>query len=331
MKRDGGAKRDLYQEITDRMVAKLEAGTAPWLKPWVAGARPRSMSTGKPYQGINVLLTGMTALERGYTSPWWGTFNQIQEMGGNVRKGENQANGRGATTVIFFKEYVKKDAEPVPNPRTGELELPVSRVASAFRVFNAEQTEGLPEKFSQGVKLIEGAAIPEPQAVLDAYLAGKSGPGIAYDVHGKAHYQPGPDMIHMPPMNEHRSPEHFYATSFHEATHSTGHESRLARPGVTELAEKGHGFGSHPYGKEELVAEMGSAMLCAETGIEAERVFDNSAAYLASWLDTIKGDPKMVAQAASQAGKAADLVLEASREAAPAAEPQPALELEAAG
>jgi len=118
-------------------------------------------------------------------------------------------------------------------------------------------------------------------------------------------------------MKEHRSPEHFYAAAFHESTHSTGHESRLARPGITELAEKGHGFGSHPYGKEELVAEMGSAMLCAETGIEAERVFDNSAAYLASWLDTIKGDPKMVAQAASQAGKAADLVLEPSRQATP--------------
>ena len=324
------SRTDVYQAVTDRMIARLEAGTAPWRKPWTAGHRPRSMSTGKQYRGINSFLTGMTAMERGYTSPWWGTFRQVQSLGGNVRKGENEANGRGGTTVMLWKEYVKKDAEPVRNERTGELELPLSFVASAFRVFNAEQCEGLAEKFYLSGREIDGQPIPQPQAVLDAYL-GNPGPAIRYDVHGKAHYKPGPDVIHMPPLAEHKSAQHFYATAFHEATHSTGHASRLARPGITELGEKGHGFGSHPYGKEELVAEMGSAMLCAETDIDAEAVFENSAAYLGSWLDTIKGDPKMVVQAASQAEKATDLVMEPSRQATagPEAKQEVTPELEA--
>jgi len=301
---------EIYQQVTDRMVATLERGTSPWAKPWIAGGRPKSMSTGKFYKGINPFLLSMTAQERGYLSPWWGTFNQIQEQGGNVRKGENQANDRGATTVMLWKDYVRKDAEPVRNERTGELELPLSFVASAFRVFNAEQCEGLPEKYTAPARQIEHEQVPEPQAVLDAYHGQAQGPKIRHDVHGKAHYIPAQDTVHIPPMEEHKSDGHYYATRFHEATHSTGHADRLARPGITELSEKGHGFGSHPYGIEELCAEMGAAFLCAETGIDAERVTENSAAYLSSWIQTIKGEPKMVVQAASHAGRAAELITE---------------------
>lgn len=309
--------QEIYQQVTDRIVAALEQGTAPWAKPWVAGGRPKSMSTGKFYQGINPILLGMTSQDRGYGSPFWGTFHQIQEFGGNVRKGENQASGRGATTILFYKEYVRKDAEPVPNPRTGELEAPLSRVASAFRVFNAEQCENLPEKYTAPALQYQHEEVPEPQAVLDAYHGQAGGPRILHDVHGKANYVPAQDTVHIPPLTEHKSAEHYYATRFHEATHSTGHADRLARPGITELSEKGHGFGSHPYGVEELCAEMGAAFLCAETGVDAERVTENSAAYLNSWIQTIKGEPKMVVKAASQAGRAAELITEPERQATP--------------
>ncbi len=302
------------------MVAALERGTAPWRKPWVAGGRPRSMSTGKPYKGVNPLLLSMTAQERGYLSPWWGTVHQINELGGHVRKGENQANGRGATTVMLWKEYVKKDAEPVRNERTGELELPLSFVASAFRVFNAEQTEGLPEKFTAPARQYQHERVPGPQAVLDAYHGQAGGPKIRHDVHGQAHYIPAQDTVHVPPVGEHRSAAGYYATRFHEAVHSTGHAGRLNRAAVaTPGVYKGH-----ERGIEELCAEMGAAFLCADTGIDTAEVTDNSAAYLNSWITTIKGDPKLVVQAANQAGRAAELITEPERQATAQAGAQPA-------
>jgi antirestriction protein ArdC len=138
-----GHKPDVYQSVTDRMVAALESGKVPWRQPWTAGGRPRSMTTRQPYKGINTLLLGLTSMERGYASPWWGTANQINAQGGHIRKGQSAANGCGATWITLWKTYEPRNAEP--DPETGEVKEYV--VARLIPLFNAEQCEGLPERF----------------------------------------------------------------------------------------------------------------------------------------------------------------------------------------
>jgi antirestriction protein ArdC len=257
-------------------------------------------------------LLGMTAQERGYTSPFYGTYRQIEALGGQVRKGEK------STRVTLWKSFTPKDAEP--DPKTGKV--PEAIFARMIPVFSANQAEGLPERFYPA----PGAERPiaSPQHAVDAYLGSGNAAALLHDVHGQAHYTPGTDTVHMPPMAEHRTPEDYYSTIFHELAHSTGAASRLARPGITELAEKGNGFGSHAYGREELTAQFGGAMLLAETGIDSGKVFDNSTSYIASWRDTIAADKKLIISAASGGQKAADLIAEPSRELqkALAAEPE---------
>jgi antirestriction protein ArdC len=295
-------KADAYQEVTDRVLAALDAGTVPWRKPWTSAGRPRSMSSGKPYTGINTWLLGMTGQECGYASPYFGTYRQIEALGGQVRRGEK------STRITLWKSFTPKDAEP--DPETGRK--PEVVFARMIPVFSACQADGLPEKFFPAPG--EERPIASPQRAADVYLAGGNAAALEHDVHGRAYYRPDTDTVHMPPMAEHRSAEDYYSTIFHELAHSTGAESRLARPGITGLQQPGHGFGSHAYGAEELTAQFGAAMLLAETGIDTEKVFDNSTAYIASWRDTIAADKKLIISAASGGQKACDLIMEPSRE-----------------
>lgn len=294
------ARTDVYQTVTDRIVAELESGTVPWRAPWVSGGRPRSMATGKPYQGVNVFLCAITAAERGYTSPWWGTYEQVKSQGGNVRAGQNKANGTGATMITLWKTFTPRDAEP--DPETGML--PQRAMARLFPVFNADQCDGLPAKFYP-VAAELGDVDANAQRVIDDYIARPGAPSMAYDVHGQAFYNHETDGIHMPPIGEHVTAGRFYSTAFHEMTHSTGHHTRLARRADGE----GRAFGSHEYGTEELCAEMGAAMLCADAGITCDDLVADSASYIASWLRTIKEDSKMVIRAASQATRAAEYIV----------------------
>jgi antirestriction protein ArdC len=179
-----------------------------------------------------------------------------------------------------------------------------------FRVFNAEQADGLPARFYPDRPDV--APLGTPQAVLDAYLASGEAASMAHDVHGQAYYSPSADAIHLPPIDEHRTADDYYSTAFHEIAHSTGHASRLGRVGVTEATAT---FGSHAYGKEELIAQMGASMLLAETGIDGDAVYTNSAAYLASWLEAIREDKKLIISSASAGQKAADLVMTPYRQA----------------
>jgi antirestriction protein ArdC len=308
-------RTDVYQEVTDRMIKALEAGVTPWQKPWTSAGRPRSMSTGKPYRGVNVFLLSLAAQDSGWTSPWFGTYGQIHERGGQVRQGEK------STLVTFWKTLEKEDRDPA----TGQVNSTTVPMLRQFCVFNACQADGLEARYFPEPG--QERPIAEPQAVLDGYVNRPVGPALAHDTEGQAYYNPAADEIHMPPLVSHRSPQDYYATAFHEAGHSTGHRSRLAREGIVSGAQ----FGSHAYGKEELAAQMAASMLCAETGINNDEIFANSAAYVGSWLETIKADPKMVIGAAAAAQKAADLVLEPTREAQvdpmpdsePAADPGP--------
>lgn len=309
---------EIYQAVTDRMVRALEQGVVPWRTPWTLGGRPRSMSTGNPYRGINTWLLSLASHEHGWRSPWFGTYRQIQEHGGQVRQGEK------STLVTFWKTLDKQDRDLA----TGEVTTRAVPLLRKFAVFNAAQADNLPDRFYPEPG--EDRPVAVPQAVLDSYLNQPGAPVPRHDVEGQAYYDPETDGIHLPPMASHRSPEHYYATAYHEAAHSTGHPSRLNRSGITDTAAV---FGSHAYGKEELVAQMTASMLCAQTGIDTDEIFTNSAAYIGSWLTTIKGDPRMVVSAAAAAERATDLITEPSRQALPETEPATATadrEIEAA-
>ena len=287
------ARVDAYEKITEQITSMLENGTVPWRKPWnAAGSAPTSLSTGKPYRGINVMILSMTALMEGYGSPFWGTYKQITERGGQVNKGEKATH-----VTLWTKAESKKDKNADGTPKT----FMFMRTFPVFSVDQADWTDGVkPERPA----LTEHDPIAEAEALAAAYL--ENGPSLSFGG-GRAFYSPSRDAVQMPEMGAFHSPEEYYSTLFHELTHSTGHASRLERDGVTE----GHRFGDADYSKEELIAEMGAAFLCAETGINPDVTLANSASYIANWLKALKDDPKMIVQAASKAQKAAEFVVAA--------------------
>lgn len=223
-----------YDRITERIVSLLEQGTVPWHKPWKAQTGlPRNLITKRPYRGINVFLL----MSMSYESPFWLTFNQAKELGANIRKGEKSC------PVVFWKPWKVKGEDSV-----AEVKIPLLRI---YHVFNSSQCEGLkamPEADATPVVVTRPAEIvanmPNPPAI-------KLGMTRAY-------YSPINDCVGMPERARFDTEDSYYATLFHELVHSTGHEKRLKRASVTE----GVRFGSDPYSKEELVAELGSAFLC---------------------------------------------------------------------
>jgi antirestriction protein ArdC len=282
---------DVYSIVTERMITLLEAGTAPWRKTWRGGDSPRNLVSKKPYRGVNTLLLSSAA----FASLYWLTFNQVQQLGGRVKKGAK------SELVIFWKfsETRKEDGDAQSgDDRTPKRRPPILRY---YRVFNVEQTEGLekylpPPSEEQMFTPMERAA-----RIIEAM---PQRPPIRHD-EPSAYYAPARDFVNLPRPEVFDTPENYYAVAFHELTHSTGHESRLNRAGVagSRLAA----FGSADYSREELVAEMGSAFLCAEAGIES--TLDNSAAYLKGWLGALRGDARLIVTAASAAQRAVDFIL----------------------
>jgi len=270
-----------YEVITDRMLTLLEQGTVPWHRPWAsATGMPRNLFSQRAYRGINVwLLTSM-----GYTAPFWATFQQVKAAGGSVRKGE-----RGVP-VVFWKVYDRDD------PKTGDQEQRF--VLRQYTVFNAAQLDGvaipaitvLAHRFTpieRCAQLVD--AMPHRPAIIEG--------------HQRAFYKPATDTLHMPSPACFHCPEAYYSTLYHELVHAAGHPSRLNRTTLTDLCL----FGDPTYAKEELVAEMSAAYLCGVCGI-ANVTLDNSAAYLASWMQVLGDNPTMLVHAAAQAQKAADYI-----------------------
>lgn len=288
-RKSSAAKPDVYQVVTDRIVAQLEAGTAPWRKPWnTAVGRPQNLD-GRPYRGINIFLLGLSE----YASPFWLTYKQAAERGGTVKKGEK------GTLIVFWKQIVITEKDETTG-KPVKKRIPILRY---FYVFNLEQTEGV--KVPKRVRDWEAAQeshehepLLSAEEVIAGYVA-NGGPEIRENG-TEAYYRPATDVITVPPRSTFPNGDEFYSTLFHEIAHSTGHESRLNR-------KQENGFGSHEYGREELIAEMTSAFLQAETGIES--ALDNSAAYLQSWIGTIKEDVRAVVVAAGAAQRATDLIL----------------------
>lgn len=286
-------RRDLYQETTDAIVAALENGVSPWRRPWkeniatafTTDGRPRNAVSGRPYRGGNVPMLDLAAMIGGYDDPRWLTFKQARDLGGPVNKGEK------GTLVTFWKFFKTEDKD------TGkETSIPMLRSFVVFNVAQCADTLKLPE-----LKL-PNADVPLIDRCENTIRDMPKRPAITR-TGDAAYYTPSRDTVTMPHIASFDSAEDWYHVAFHELAHATGHESRLNRSGVTSGAR----FGSEVYSKEELVAEIASAMVGRAVGIDP--VIERNAAYCQSWAKRLKDDPKLFMQAAGMAQKAADAIL----------------------
>jgi antirestriction protein ArdC len=289
-----GGRRDIADEVTNKIIEQLEAGVVPWHQPWAStGNRlPVSLSTRRNYRGTNAMLLGISAQAHGYTSPLWGTFRQIKELGGAVTKGEH------STMVIFYKPLIQEATNAA-----GELsEERKGAVLRAYNVFNLSQTTGLEHlNVIEEDLRTEHERITQCEKAMQEYLT-NGGPEFAHDGGDRAFYSPSRDRVSMPELERFESAEAYYATAFHELCHSTGHSSRLDR---NEHRED-HYFGSPSYATEELLAECGSAMACASLGSPQSATIAQSAAYIENWLNALRNDTSLVMKAAAGAQKAVE-------------------------
>ncbi|ESY06622.1 zincin-like metallopeptidase domain-containing protein [Mesorhizobium sp. M0152] len=280
----------LYQEITDRIIAELERGTVPWVKPWGSAKAglglPRNASTGRSYSGINILILWGAVIERSYPSQNWLTFRQALALGGNVRKGE-----RG-TTIVHADRFVPKD-EKERARHEGDAPQAVPFL-KRFTVFNVAQCDNLPEHLHAPAEpLPQCEIVPQAETLIRAS-------GADFRVGGdRAFYMPGSDHIQVPPQPAFHQQIDYYRTCFHELGHWTGHPTRLGR-------DLSGSFGSKAYAREELVAEITAAFVCSNLGIEPTV---RHADYIGSWLKVLREDNRAIFRAASLASKAADFLL----------------------
>ncbi|MBZ0149393.1 MAG: ssDNA-binding domain-containing protein [Pseudorhodoplanes sp.] len=282
---------DIYERVTNAIIEELEKGVRPWMKPWnsehAAGRITRPLRSNMvPYQGINVLMLWSESVARGYASPIWMTFKQALEFGGHVRNGEK------GTPVVFASKLTRTETA-----ESGEaLERDISFL-KCYAVFNTEQIDGLPGQFNQPVP--ERSDPVQRIAHADAYMTA-CGADIA---HGgtMAAYNITTDRVRMPPFEAFRDAESYYATLAHELTHWTRHKSRLDRDFGRAR------FGDEGYAMEELVAELGSAFVCADLDLTPALHAEN-AAYIDNWLSVLKGDKRAIFTAASHAQRAADFL-----------------------
>lgn len=293
----------LYDEVTARIIAQLEEGRFPWVQPWASGpdlhgaglppGLPRNALTARTYSGVNILILWSAATERGFPSQGWLTFRQALEAGGNVRKGEQ------GTTVVYADRFTP-EAEREKARETGTDAKSIAFL-KRFTVFNLSQCEGLrPDLAAEPAALPEREVVPQAEALIAAS-------GVDFRVGGnKAYYVPSHDFVQVPPQQAFFDQINFYRTCLHELTHAVGHASRLNR-------NLQNSFGSKDYAREELIAEMGSAFLCASLGIVPTV---RHADYIGSWLDVLREDNRAIFRAAGAASKAADWLLSRYREAA---------------
>lgn len=295
--------KDLYRQVTDSIVAELEQGAAPWLKPWRTGSPgtgllPVNVATGREYRGINIPILWGAAHRQGFASSAWLTYRQAAAFGGQVRRGE-----RG--TSIVFTKRIAKDAEDAvgdKEPKQGRSFL------RSYTVFNVDQVDGLP---ADVVQRPDPPDIGARGDVAWRFIYGT--PVVIRHGGDDACYFPGPDFILMPPLVAFVSMESFYATALHELGHWTGHRARLDR----NLARR---FGDHQYAAEELIAELCSAFLCAHLGVTGEL---RHAGYIDNWMSMMRADVRAVFTAASKASEAADYLRAVPRIVAGVLWPEP--------
>lgn len=295
---------DVYQRITDQIVAELEKGVRPWLRPWnaehAAGRISRPLrANGIPYRGINVLMLWAAATAQGLAAPLWLTYKQAQELGAQVRKGEKGS-------LVVYANTIKRTEQDEATGEDMEREIPFMK---GYTVFNAEQVEGLPAHFYA----VQEPAL-EPAARIERAESFFAATGAVIREGGdRAFYSMAEDRVQMPPFVAFKEPEAYYATLAHELTHWTKHEKRLAR----DFGRKR--FGDEGYAMEELVAELGAAFVCADLALTPAPRAEH-AAYIASWLKALKDDKRAIFAAAAHAQRAADYLAKFS---APAVAQEP--------
>lgn len=280
---------DLYSRITNRIIESLEQGVRPWLKPWsgdTAGARITrpERHNGLPYRGINVLLLWSEALEKGFGSPRWLTYRQALALKANVRKGEH------GSMVVYADRIAKKESDTAAAETQRQIYF-----LKAYTVFNAEQIEGLPDSY-----YTKPEPQGEPMQLIERAEQFFAATGASFSHGGnKAYYSPSEDRIQLPQPEAFRDAQSYEATKAHELTHWTRHETRLNRFFGRER------WGDDGYAREELVAELGAAFLCADLSITPEPL-EEHACYIASWLKVLREDKRAIVAAAAHAQRAVD-------------------------
>lgn len=298
------AKRDFRQEVTDRIISMLENGVAPWQKPWTPGESPVGMpvnpTTDRNYRGGNALHLMATALLRGYNDPRWMTYKQAADQGWQVRRGE-----KGTQIEFWDVKPAEKDTSPGGNDGTSNERNARNRetrlVHRVYTVFSAKQIDGIPEYEPKRSTLLE--IVNAGEKILD-----NSGAKINHDQADKAFYNRASDSIHLPPKDAFKDAAGYYGTALHELAHWTGHPSRLDRLTLNES----YRFGDTNYAKEELRAELASVFLAAERGIPHDP--EQHAAYVGSWIKTLRQDKNEIFRAAHDASAATDYLLALERD-----------------
>jgi antirestriction protein ArdC len=294
-------RTDVYDRITNQIVAELEKGIRPWHKPWnaehAAGRITRPLrSNGIPYQGINVLMLWSSALDKGYAAPIWMTFKQAMELKANVRKAEH------GSLVVYADKIIRTETDT----NTGEESERAIPFMKGYTVFNVEQIDGLPEHYyakpAPRTETVQRIAHTEKFFAATGATVRHGGAMACYSVRH--------DVVQMPPFESFSDAESYYATLAHEGTHWTRHPSRLNR----DFGRKR--FGDEGYAVEELVAELGSAFLCADLEL-TPKVRDDHASYIASWIKVLKNDKWAIFSAASHAQRATDFLHGLQNSAAP--------------
>ena len=286
-------KDEIHDTVTRLIVEELESGNVPWRKGWNAhGFMPTSMTTGKPYTGINSLILAVMANRKKYERGLWLTYKQAAALGGQVKKGEK------GTHIVYYK------MQDTIDKLTGEtITYPLMRSYVVFNLAQCENVE-IPKKYLVKQEPVE--VLPALEGIINGYA---NAPTIYYAEQGSAYYDPAADSITLPSLAQFVSAEEHAYTLCHELTHSTGHKSRLDR---WSEAEKPSRFGCEGYAREELVAELGACMLLSAAGLSVD--IPNSGAYIKNWLKALKDDKSLIFKASAKASKAMKHIMEAEVE-----------------
>lgn len=286
---------NVYETVTNKIIEVMEKGEIPWKRPWSASeyrlGECQNLVTRSKYRGINALLTSMLPYER----PYFVTFKQAQDLGGYIRKGE-----KGIPIIFWNFKEVTDDTKKNESGESESRKIPFVRFYTVFNINQCAEIDSkkIPEN-NRPIKEFSFSPIEKAESILNAM---NEKPLIKHDQQ-RAFFSKSQDFINMPRQNTFEKSEEYYSTLFHEIGHWTGAESRLNRKTLVDA----NMFGDHNYSKEELVAELTSAFLCSDCGID-QHVIENQAAYLQNWLKALKGDAKLIIEASQQAQKAHDLI-----------------------
>ena len=288
-------RNNVYQMVTDRVIEQMKKGIIPWHRPWTGTASTINYVTRKPYSLLNQMILGREGE--------WLTFKQLKELGGSIKKGSKAGIVTFYGKYIYTKEETEENEDGEEAPVIKEYTIPVLRY---YKVFHISDCTGIESKMESEPTAVASEPIERAEEIINDYIEREEGLKFKNDEpSNRAFYRPSDDSVVVPMLSQYSVTEEYYSTAFHELTHSTMTESRCKRM----KENKNAAYGSADYSREELVAELGSAMLCTIAELNSEKTFKNSVAYIQGWLHALENDNKMIVWAASRAEKAAQYIL----------------------